>query len=75
MTRLTWRVQPDERRPMQSETSARGSPRQGTPLSEQYAVLEPTPLERLCPACAERVPEHSLADPRERLILAWSCAL
>src|SRR5690242_434466 len=70
-----WLGQPDERRPMHRETSARawtyrrdrwaepwhivpagelgargralcGSPRQGTPLSEDYAPLEPMPPER-----------------------------
>ena len=40
-----------------------GSPRQGTPLSEEYALLEPTPPERLCPGCAERAPEYSRATP------------
>jgi hypothetical protein len=38
-----------------------GSPRHGTPLSEEYALLEPTPPERVCPGCAERAPVPNLA--------------
>jgi hypothetical protein len=49
-----------------SELGARGralcgSRRQGTRLSEEYALLEPSPPERLCPGCTERAPGFGIA--------------
>jgi hypothetical protein len=39
-----------------------GQPRQGTPLSETYADIQPAPPERLCESCTEVYTNRSTHD-------------